>query len=69
MTSWTLDYTDATLTVAWLKALHEEWLRNQPVPVLFAAWLGVKPREYGTAEDLVERLKANSPTRAGTTAF
>jgi hypothetical protein len=27
------------------------------MPLLFAAWLGAKPKEHGTAEDLVERLK------------
>ncbi len=57
MTGWTWDHVETTLTVPRLRALHEEWQRHPPMPVLFAAWLGVKPREYGTAEELAQRLR------------
>lgn len=57
LTGWTWDYVEATLTMQRLKALHAEWERHPPMPLLFAAWLGVKPKEYGTPEELVERIR------------
>ena len=57
LTGWTWDYVEETLTVPRLKALHREWERHPPLPILFAAWVGVKPKEHGTAEELVERIK------------
>jgi len=43
--------------MARLKALHKEWEQHPPLPILFAAWAGVKPKEYGTSEELVERIQ------------
>lgn len=57
MTGWQWDYVEETLTVARLKALHAEWERHPPVPIVLAALAGVKPREYGTADELVQRLR------------
>ncbi len=58
MTGWTWDYVESTLTMPRLKALHEEWQRHPPVPILIAAWLGIKPKEEGTPGDLVDRIMA-----------
>jgi len=49
-----------TLTVERLKALYREWQCHPPLPLLFAAWLGVKPKKYGTTEELVERIRGIS---------
>ena len=57
LTGWTWDYCEDTLTVARLRALCAEWQRHPPLPLLFAAWLGVKPQESGTPEELVERIR------------
>ena len=47
---------EQTLTVPRLKALQEEWRRNPPVPMMVAAYLGIKPQDKGTPEGLVEKL-------------
>jgi hypothetical protein len=58
MTGWTWDYVESTLTMPRLKALHAEWQRHPPVPLMIAAYLGIRPKEEGTAEELVERIRA-----------
>ncbi|MEI6730395.1 MAG: hypothetical protein WCL30_03965 [Pseudomonadota bacterium] len=45
-----------TLTVERLKFLQAEWQINPPLAVIVAAFLGIKPKEQGTHDDLVERL-------------
>lgn len=39
-----------------LQALHEEWQRTPPLAVMVAAYLGIKPKEEGAADELVERM-------------
>jgi hypothetical protein len=36
--------------------LHEEWDRNPPLPLLFAAWLGIKKEKTGSHDELLSRL-------------
>jgi hypothetical protein len=54
MTGWEWDHVEETLTAARLSALQAEWERHPPMPLLFAAWLGVKRK--GTQAELVERM-------------
>ncbi len=56
MTGWTWDYVESTLTVPRLRALQKEWLRHPPLPLMVAAYLGIKPKEMGTPEQLIMRL-------------
>ena len=58
MTGWTWDYVEEHMTMPRLKALHEEWRRHPPVPLMIAAYLGIKPQEEGTTEELLERIAA-----------
>lgn len=60
MTGWTWDYVEDTITIPRLRALHEEWQRHPPVPLMLAACLGIRPKEEGTIEELVERIKPYS---------
>ena len=56
LTGWTWDYVEETLTIPRLKALYGEWRVNPPLPIIVAAFLGVKPKEEGSTEELVERV-------------
>jgi hypothetical protein len=29
---------------------------HPPLPLLFAAWIGVKPKQYGTTEELLQQM-------------
>lgn len=57
MTGWTWDYVEDNITMPRLRALHEEWRRCPPLPIMVAAWLGIMPREESTGEELVERIR------------
>jgi len=46
-----------TLTVPRLKALHAEWRLHPPLALMVAAYLGIKPEEQGTPDELVQRLQ------------
>jgi hypothetical protein len=56
MTGWTWDYVEHTLTIPRLKSLHEEWRRHPPLSLLVASYLGYKPQEYASPDDLVRQL-------------
>lgn len=56
MTGWTWDYVENNITMPRLRALHEEWQRHPPLPIMVAAYLGIKQKEEGTGEELVERI-------------
>ncbi len=58
MTGWTWDYVEDTLTVPRLKSLYVEWKKHPPIPILLAAFMGIKPVEKGEPSELVERLQA-----------
>lgn len=57
LTGWTWDYVEDTLTTPRLNALYEEWRLHPPLPLMIAAYLGIKPEVQGTPDELVERLK------------
>ncbi len=61
MTGWTWDYVEGNMTMPRLKALHEEWQRHPPLPLMVAAYLGIKPKEEGTADELIERICRSTP--------
>lgn len=44
------------MTVPRLLALHEEWQRHPPLPLMAAAFLGIRPKAKGTAEELLNRI-------------
>jgi len=56
MTGWTWDYVENHMTIPRLKALHAEWQRVPPLSIMVAYFLGIRPKEEGTAEELVERI-------------
>lgn len=56
MTGWTWDYVEDHIIVPRLKALHEQWRRYPPIPIMIAAALGMTPKEEGSGEELVERI-------------
>ena len=45
-----------TLTMQRLKALHAEWNINPPLALMVAAYFGIKPRERGNTEELIEKM-------------
>ena len=56
MTGWTWDYVENHMTVPRLKAMHEEWQRNPPLPLMIATYLGIR-KEHGSSDNLIERIK------------
>jgi hypothetical protein len=58
MTGWTWDYVENHITIPRLKALHKEWQRHPPLALMVAGYLGIKPKEEGSVEELVERIRA-----------
>jgi len=44
------------ITMPRLKALQEEWQRNPPLLLMVAAYLGIKNKEEGSPEELLEKI-------------
>lgn len=56
MSGWTWEYVENQLTLPQMRAMYEEWQHNPPVPMMVAAFLGIKPHTSGTHEELVNDI-------------
>lgn len=44
-TGWTWDYIEECMTIPRVKALMRHWEKTPPLPVMIAAYLGIKPKQ------------------------